>query len=97
MLDQLKSAGADGMGVEQLVSLITYARGLDTTAAEFGVDMEWLAPKLKSLERELKTRMQDEYARRLNQAKSALAAMKTPDEKRAELADRIAKLEAKMG
>jgi hypothetical protein len=95
MLEQLKNAGADNLGAEQLAGLVAFGRMFSGVCSEFGVPVEWLEPKIAGLERELKLRMADENARLLAKAEAQLAALATTEEKRDALRLQIASLKAK--
>jgi len=95
MLSVLKSFTSNArFETEELVELSAFGRLLEAEFKQLGVETpEWLGNQLKAVTREIKTRNADAIANKIRSAKARLAALATPDERRAALNDEIKKLE----
>jgi len=95
MLEQLRNCLADRLDLQQAVALSAFAR---TLRAEFEAhqieEPDWLGEKIKMLHREIRAMNADAVAARLRSARARLEALRTPDEKRAQLQKEISELEA---
>lgn len=81
--------------VDEMIALAAFGRSIEAEYAQLQSEApDWLTEGLKSLRREIRIRLQDTIAKRLSEAKSRLASLATPEEKRSKLTEEIAKLEA---
>lgn len=95
MFEQLKNLNLDRMELDEAIGLYAYGKHLQGTYAEFSIDPpSWLTINLKSLSREIQSRDADRKEKLLSELRSRRDALRTPDEKRKELDEKIAALEA---
>lgn len=97
MINKLKENLPSGMSMDVLMELAIYARLLSGEYVAQGVDTpDWLIDARKRISAEIKSRASDALHLQLEAAKLRLAALKTPDERRKDTADEIARLEEKL-
>jgi len=95
MYQHLKQLNMERIDVDEAVALVTYGRQLKAGFESYQVDAPaWLTDNIEALDKEIKSKRRDMLAARLAQAKSRLDALKTADEKRADLKAEIERLSA---
>lgn len=97
MLTQLKNLVIDRVDMDEALSLIVFGKQLAAEYGGHGIEPPmWLTEALEELDREIARRRRDELRRMLKEAKLRREGLKTVDEKRQELDDRIGRLEAQI-
>ena len=97
MLDRLRSFDIDRMDLEEAIALSAFGRAMRAEYEALQADApEWLDNRLRELRREIRTRQQDSLEKRIREAKARLQALKPAEQRRAELAAEIEKLEAQL-
>jgi hypothetical protein len=97
MLELLKRFDVNRMDIEQLVELSAFGRGFEAEYRTLGLSVpEFVEIQLKSLRREIKSRVADAKESKLRQMKLNRASLRTTEEKRAELDKQIAELESEV-
>lgn len=97
MLDRLRSFDIDRMDLEEAIALSAFGRAMRAEYEVLQADApEWLDNRLRELRREIRTRQQDSLEKRIREAKARLQALKPAEQRRAELAAEIEKLEAQL-
>lgn len=97
-LEALKNTDLLRPDLEELVCLSAMATGLRAEFEKLNCDApEWLDTRARELKREIHGRQADAIDKRKREIKSRIDALKTPSEKRAELQQELAKLEAAAG
>jgi hypothetical protein len=97
MFDKLKSYDIDRASVDELIALAALAAAM---IAEYQTNQlgapEWVTTRLKSIRREIKTRVQDQLEAKLAEAKARRESLRTTEEKRTVLDAEIAALTAQL-
>lgn len=97
LIQLLKQFDADRNDVEDLVSLSAVARLVQNEYSVIGVEEpDWLTVRVKEIRREIKARTQDSVEKELREAQARLESLKTPEEKRAAIREKIALLTEKL-
>lgn len=97
MLNLLKNLQIDREGLEELVAVLAFGKSLQAEFDLQGIDQpEWLEDRIKLLTREVRDRNHDQLQAKLRKAKTALASMATPEQKRASLQKQIKQLETQL-
>lgn len=95
MLERLKNLDVERLDVDDLVALSAFGRQLTEEYKTLQIAApEWLETRTAELKREIGTRTADIRAKRIREIKSRLAALKTTEEKKTDLAAELAALEA---
>jgi hypothetical protein len=94
MVDRLRNFDVDRLSLEELVELSAIGRFLTDEFEKTGVEVpEWLSINLKSLRREIKTKIADQVEKTLRDKRTRLASLMPTEERRKKLAEEIAELE----
>ena len=94
MLSEFKSFNKDRLDLDDMVGLAAYGRLLRAEYEAQKVDEpEFVDTQLKTLRREIQSKMDDKREARRRQIKSQLQSLKTPAERREELQKELAELE----
>ena len=94
MLSEFKGFTAARLQLDELVALEAYGHGLRESYERLGVDEpQYIDVQLKSLKREIRTRVADKHEARKREVQRSLDNLKTPAEKKAELKRELAELE----
>lgn len=97
-VNALKSYDVDRLALDELVAMAMFAQDLRAAHEQRGVEVpEYLLDATERLNAEVNRRNRDNLMLRLKQAEQAENALKTPTEKRAELAEQRAKLQRQLG
>lgn len=95
---RLKNFDAEQNSLDELIELAAFGKTIAATYADNSIPVpEWLETSLSAVNVEIKRRNQDYLAKELKETEAALAALKTREEKKTELAERQAKLKAALG
>lgn len=95
MLDQLKNLNIPSIDLDEAVALSAFGRMLKAEYETLGAETpEWLDNRLRELRREVKVRQQDSIEKRLREARARMETLKTPTERRDDLAKEIERLES---
>lgn len=95
MFEKLRNLNIDRLSVDEAVFLLTSAKTFAAGYAEIGIPVpEWLGDNIRSLEKDVKSRQRDEMERRLREAKTRRNSLRTAEEKRKDIDEEIARLEA---
>lgn len=94
MIEKLKNLVVAKFSLEELIELRANAR---TIYSEYQTQKvaapEWLNDAVVSLDREIRSQVHDELARKLSEAKARRSQLRTTEEKRGDLDKEIAELE----
>ena len=94
MLSEFKNFTAARLQLEDLVALEAYGHQLREAYERLSVDEpQFVDVQLKSLRREIRTRIADRFEARKREVQRSLDNLKTPAEKKAELKRELAELE----
>ena len=97
MLDELRNLYLDRHEMDRLIALSAFGRSLLTEYAAHEMEPPgWLEENLEALSLEIGRRRKDELRRQLKESRLRMEGLKTVDEKRADLAARIERLEAQL-
>lgn len=92
--EYLKNLDLDRTSLDDMVEYSLIARQLHAEYEQLGVEIpQWLDDRTREIRREVKVRQQDVVDKRLREAKARLAALATPEEKRAKIREEIEALE----
>lgn len=92
-LATFKTYSADRMDVEEMISLSAFGKGLKAEFAEFGLEVpEFVELQLKSLRRDIKSKVSDKLEAEKKRLQSQLENLKTPQERKTELRKQLAKV-----
>lgn len=94
MLDKLRAFNTDGEQTEDLIAMLEFAQAFGQIHEEFAEAPEWLTAKISQLRRAIQTRFADARDKEIRKLKSQLEGLKTTEEKRVELFNRLKTLEA---
>ena len=98
LMEQFKAFQKGRLNLDEVVELSAYGRGLQSEYTALGMEVPaWVSVQLKTIQREVKTRIADQAEAELLQAKAQLDSLKTAGERKEALQARIAALEAKLG
>jgi hypothetical protein len=96
-LNDLKNYDAQRATLPELVELSTHVKHVVAHAEELGVELpEWVEQNYAALKAEIKSKVFQANSAKLQSAKAQLAALATPDEKRAAIQKTIDDLTAKL-
>lgn len=85
------------MDIDDMVVISAMTRTVRTRYAELNIEEPaWLDSQLKKLERAIAIKRQDKIERLLHEQRARFETLKSPDEKRAETAIKIAELEKQL-
>ena len=94
MIEKLKNLTVAKYPVEELLEFRVWARMIYEEYSTQKLDHpEWLNSAIVALDQEIKSRVRDERARRLSEAKARRSSLRTTEEKRADLDKEITELE----
>lgn len=94
MLADLKSFNKDRLDLDEMVALAAFGRMLRAEyEAQKVEEPEFLDVQLKTLRREIASKMDDKRETRRRQIKTQLQSLKTPAERRAELEKELGDLD----
>lgn len=94
MLQEFKSFDARRLQLDDLVALEAYGHGLRQSYERLQIDEPpFVDVQLKSVRREIRTRVADKAEMRKREVQRSLDNLKTPAEKKAELKRELAELE----
>ena len=94
-LQSFKTFNADRMDVDELVALLAFGKTLRTEYEALQLEEpEFVDTQLKSLRREINARNADKIAARKRELTARIDSLKTPAQKKKELEDELARLEA---
>jgi hypothetical protein len=94
MIEKLKNLSVAKYPVEELLEFRVWARMIYEEYSTQKLDHpEWLNSAIVALDQEIKSRVRDERARRLSEAKARRSSLRTTEEKRADLDKEITELE----
>lgn len=95
MLKDLKNFDPERADVDDMIELSSFARTLAGEYVALAIDApEWLETQTKAVRREVNNRLADLREKRKRELKARLATLRTEAEKRAELTEELARLEA---
>ena len=98
LLNELKDVTTTGKQLDELVALSAQAQALRTGYQNHSVETpEWLEETNRILNGEIASRNRDALEARLRELNQADAALRTPGEKRADIAKEREKLEQALG
>jgi hypothetical protein len=94
-IDRLKNFNVNVDDVDSLVEISAFATGLAAEYLANGLDKpEWLDTKAGELRTEIKRRQADARAKEIKEIELKLNSLKTAQEKRDELTEKLARLKA---
>ena len=94
MLSEFKNFTAARLQLEDLVALEAYGHGLRLAYERLQVDEpQYVDMQLKSLRREIRTRVADKLEARKKEVQRSLDSLKTPTQRKQELQKELAELE----
>ena len=97
MLSEFKSFSAARLQLEDLVALEAYGHGLREAYERLGVDEpQFVDVQLKSLRREIRTRVADKAEARKREVQRQLDSLKTPAQRKAELLKELGELDKEL-
>lgn len=86
MMDKLKSLQLQRMDVDEMIELATWGRAMHNGYTHYDVPAPgWLQDSLEQLDAEIKRRRQELLQARLQEVRSRKQALKTREERRADL------------
>lgn len=92
-LATFKTYSADRMDVEEMLSLSAFGKGLKAEFVEFGLEVpEYVELQLKSLRRDIRSKVSDKLEAEKKRLQSQLENLKTPQERKTELRRQLAKV-----
>lgn len=95
---RLRNFEADRNDLDELVELFAWAKSLAAAYESNTIPLpEWLQDNTVSVANEIKSRVRDYQAKALKEIEAEQATLKTREEKRAELAEKAAKLREALG
>lgn len=98
MLEKLKALNLDRMDVDEAIELVTFGRVAEKTYSDYQVPSpEWLKDSIAALDGEIKRRRRDMLEARLKEVKARQTALKSREEKKAELDAELERLNAALG
>lgn len=98
MLNQLRNLNLDRGDMAELLALAAFGFDLREQYVNHDLEVpEWLTENLLALDREVDSRRKDELKRQLKQTQFELERIKPAEEKRKELAEKAARLQAAIG
>ena len=93
MLSEFKTFSTARLQLEDLVALEAFGQGLRDTCARLGIDeLPFIDVQLKSLRREIRSRISDKLESRKKDVQRQLDNLKTPAERKKELLTELADL-----
>jgi len=94
MFNKLKNFAASRYDINELVELSAYARALRLEYEALGVEVpDDIDHQIKAVRREISDLQRDAIAARRQSIRSRIDALKSPDQKRKELEEELAKLD----
>jgi hypothetical protein len=97
MLDKFRGLSVEKADLDELIALHSFGLSLKTNYATFGMEIpDWVNDNVSSLVSEIKLRRKDSLQKELRKAELALGALKTAEEKRAELRDKITRIKSNL-
>ena|SRR6185436_3617338 len=94
MYAQLKNLNLDRLDLEEAVSLSAFGVIVQQRYLALALEApEWLSVNLKTLDREIESRVSDDLTKQLREKRARLESLKPADQKRRELALEIKRLE----
>jgi hypothetical protein len=97
MLERIRNFQADRMDLDELTELSAVGRILVDEFERLSLEVpDWVTANLKSLRREIKTRVADQLEKSLRDKKTRLEALKPAEQKRTDLQAEIDKLEKQL-
>lgn len=98
MLEKFKNFDVDRMDLDDLISLLAFGKLMRAEYEKLGLEEpDWVNDKLKTLHREIKSKIAEKLASRASEIGSRLEALKTPTQKKAELERELKKIKALLG
>lgn len=98
MLGTLKNLQIDRIDIDEAIALFGFGKTLSTLYGEFSLPVpEWLDDRLGALKKEIVERRRDYLENRLKEAKARRSALRTAEEKRADVDNEIAELTKALG
>jgi hypothetical protein len=84
--------------LDEAVALLAFGKTVKATYQEHEMDTpDWLVESLDALEKEIKSRRRDYIEKEIKTSQARLEALKSADEKRADLRDKIDRLQKQLG
>lgn len=97
MLNALKNLNLERTDPDELVGLIAFGRMMVSTYTSVESEVpEWLTTNIESVEREFNARRQDAIAKEIKDTQARLEALKTSEQKRADLNAKLRRLKAQV-
>jgi hypothetical protein len=98
LLERLRNLNIDRIDIDDAIELVTFGRVAETTYSGYQVPTPaWLKDSITALDGEIKSRRRDMLLARQKEIAARLSALKTRDEKKAELEAEQAKLNDALG